>query len=114
MTTTSSFISKSATLELSFLPASFVLIADSRLAGMRPTSFSSVARLLLSRARHRRHPDLLFLRIRRPVIREILANAPAVGSKPVDNWRVRRERHHHIHRIVAERASIEAGNLKYG
>src|SRR5580700_11260417 len=135
MTTTSNFISRSATLVL-FVPSSllrsFVLMADSCLVGIatvlialkydllaeapRPsTSSSSVAsRVLLSRALHRRHANLLLRRIRRSIIREILANAPAVGSKSIDKWRVRRQRQHHIQRIVAERASIEAGHLKCG
>src|SRR5271170_270066 len=79
------------------------------------TSFSSVAsRLLLGRARHRLHPYLLLRRIRRSIIREILANAPAVRSKSIGKWRVGRQRHHHIHHIVAERTSIEAGQLKCG
>ena len=116
---TSSFISRSATLVLfisSLLLTSFVLSADSWSVGIAavlialkdrgsgaipaahgraliPTSFSSVAsRLLLSRSRHRHHPDLLLRRIRRSIIREILANAPAVGSKSIDNWRVGRQR----------------------
>ena len=72
------------------------------------------SRLFLNWARHRPHPDLLLRRIRRAIIREILANAPAVGSKSIDNWRVGRQRQHHIQRIVAERASIEAGHLKCG
>ena len=63
---------------------------------------------------HRRHPDLLLRRIRRSIIREILANAHAVGSKSIDKWRVGRQRQQHIQRIVAERASIEAGHLKCG
>src|SRR5208283_1283668 len=79
-----------------------------------PTSFSSVASRLFSRARHRRHPSLLLRRIRRSIIREILANAPAVGSKSIGNWPVGRQRQHHIQHIVAERASIEAGHLKCG
>ena len=57
-------------------------------------------RLFLDRARHRPHPDLLLRRIRRSIIREILANAPAVGSKSIDKRRVGRQRQHHIHRIV--------------
>ena len=71
-------------------------------------------RLFLNRARHRPHPDLLLRRVRRSIIREILANAPAVGSKSIDKWCVGRQRQHHIQRIVAERASIEAGHLKCG
>ncbi len=39
--------------------------------------------LLLNQARHRRHPDLLLCRIRRSIIREIIANAAAVGSKSI-------------------------------
>jgi hypothetical protein len=60
--------------------------------------------LLLSGARHRPHPYLLLRRIRRSIIREILANARVVGSKSIDNWRVGRQRQHHIQRIVAQRA----------
>ena len=62
------------------------------------------SRLFLNRARHRPHPDLLLRRIRRSIIREILANAPPVGSKSIDKWCVGRQRQHHIQRIVGERA----------
>ena len=55
-----------------------------------PTSFSSVAsRLLLSRARHRRHPDLLLRRIRRSIIREILANVRRVRGQSIGKRLVR-------------------------
>src|SRR5580693_5756498 len=116
MTTTSSFISGSATLALfvpSFLLAacvliSCVLIADFCLVGMAASSVAS--RLLPGRALHRSHTDLLLRRVRRSIIREILANAPAVGSKSIDNRRVGRQRQHHIQHIVSERASIEAGH----
>src|SRR5271168_4683433 len=83
-------------------------------AGHLSPDCSVASCLLLSRAWHRRHPDLLLRRIRRSIIREILANVPAVGSKSIDNWRVGRQRQHHIQHIVAERASIEAGYLKCG
>jgi hypothetical protein len=49
------------------------------------------SRLFLNLARHRPHPDLLLRRIRRSIIREILANAPTVGSKSIDKWCVGRE-----------------------
>src|SRR5271154_7210572 len=95
--------------------ATTATISNTSCSRKRPTSFSSVAsRLFLSWAWHRGHPDLLLGRIRCPIIREILANAPAVGSKPIDNWLVGRQRQHYIEHIVAERASIEAGHLKCG
>jgi hypothetical protein len=72
------------------------------------------SRLFLNRARHRPHSDLLLRRIRRSIIREILANAPAVGSKSIDKWCVGRQRQHHIQRIVAKRASVEAGHVECG
>src|ERR1700679_1438773 len=94
MTTTSSFISRSATLVLFvslFLLPSCVLIVDSCLVGMATVLMALKGRdigpsrsgLLLSRARHRRHPDLLLRRIPRSIIREILENASAVGSKSI-------------------------------
>jgi hypothetical protein len=73
----------------------------------------AVSRLLLSRARHRPHPYLLLRRIRRSIIREILANAPAVGSKSIDKWRVAASVNITSIVIVTQRAPIEVARNRW-
>src|SRR5262249_4028687 len=68
----------------------------------------------LNRLRYWGHANLLLRCIRRSIVRKLLANAPAVGDKSIEDWCVRRKSQNHIQYIVAKRASIKIGYLKCG
>src|SRR5258706_6359930 len=68
--------------------------------------------LLLWRSWYGRHSDLLDAGIGLPKVRKLAADTTTVGSYSVAQRLVRSERQHHIHHVVCESSSIEAGMIK--